>query len=204
VLGSHTAENNRSITLTIESSGINQKRSEAGLIYGATKEGSGASSQLVVDYNDTRDATDELRIIIYEHRNRSNEIENSTVPGPLGELTFTKPLTAQQANNSWVVELRADRGNETTTVVLPIGGQGSLLPSIPWPYPQIGGMALILLTPALLGGQRAETGAVVAALLGALLWWADVLPEAVNIATVAFALIVAITFKLRSRQGAVQ
>lgn len=200
VLGGYTAETTRPVELTIESVGINQLQSQGAIQYNVTK----SNGKVIGTYNDTEGKTDPLTVVIYEKNNASNEIFNDTFNNAngFGEVRISETLTSAQQNKSWVVEFRADRDGETEVITVPLGaGQDRLIPGVPFPYLEIGAIGLIITTPALMAGNRAETGAVVAAILATVMWYIDALPDMVNIATVGFALLVAVMFKLRDRGG---
>lgn len=55
-------------------------------------------------YQDPTNSTTDLRVLIYEQGNRSNELVNQTFAGPVGDKLVTVSVSDSQAEKNWVVE----------------------------------------------------------------------------------------------------
>lgn len=112
-LGSYTPEVSGTIELNIGSLNADETTTD-GVGYNVTYRNQTNGQDIKIEYNDTADATDEIRLDIYERNNESNKlVDNETFSGPFGTFAHIEPIPQQYNETTWVVELHGVRGNGT-------------------------------------------------------------------------------------------
>lgn len=189
------------ITLTVEQ--VEDKRgdfSELGYSWDARyndPDGEQAYIRFTLD-TEAKTSVDNLRLVIYERGDRSNEIYNNSF-GLVNSLVVTQPLTADQANKTWIVEWSGTVDDEAVQGSRSVGSFKTPVgvPLSDW-WAQLLGVGMLLVVGGLFGGRQSSLGAVVIALLGGMLWFIGFLPGAVAGGAVVAALVVAIAAKAKT------
>lgn len=198
LLGAHVATNDQVVTLTIQDVTIDVTNETTDVSVGFEKDAE--NNQLDFSYTDRTDNTSSIEVIIHEKDNRSNEIHNQTHVGTFGDFLLEKSVSDAQLNKSWVVRFNATRAGENVSGVYLTGNRGNVAISvIPAWVRHYASMGIILLIPTLMGGRRAETGALVATAIAGVLWWIQWLPPEVSIMSVALAATIAVGFKIGTK-----
>lgn len=155
VLGTHipTADGTKNIVVgSLEWPALNG----TGRVFDAQLEG----QDITVLYHDPGNNTTDVRLRVWELGNKSNKIydENFT-NGPYGTLQVAVSLTADQAEESWVVNYTASHDEEgELTGQVPVGGNAVGLPVDPWLLGTIGWVFVTFVT-CLYGPRTAVLGA---------------------------------------------
>jgi hypothetical protein len=198
-----TTLENETVTLTVETVEPGDGSfGDLGYAWDASFRDEEGQSPFIRYQLDTRNETsvDNLRVVIYEQGNETNEIYNNSF-GLANSVQITQPLTDDQSNKTWIVAWSGDVEDD------PVQGSrvvGSFTrPSLPIDdfWLSAGSFVLLVSIGGLFGGIRAEIGAVVVALLGSILWFIGALPGAVAGGAVVAAMAVAIFFKVRVSRG---
>jgi hypothetical protein len=198
-----TTLENETVTLTVETVEPGDGSfGDLGYAWDASFSDEEGQSPFIRYQLDTRNQTsvDNLRVVIYEQGNETNEIYNNSF-GLANSVQITQPLTDEQSNKTWIVAWSGDVEDD------PVQGSrvvGSFTrPSLPIDdfWLSAGSFVLLVSIGGLFGGIRAEIGAVVVALLGSILWYIGALPGAVAGGAVVAAMAVAIFFKVRVSRG---
>lgn len=199
ILGAHVAEATQTVTVTIQDVTIEVENLTADITVGFEKNES--NNKLTFTYNDETDNTTNLDVTIYERGNKSaNTLHDQTHAGPLGELVIDESLNSREMNQSFVVEFSGDRNDDTISGQYLTGDRGDVdITAIPDWVREFASVFAILLVPTVLGGQRAETAALVSTAIAAVLWWIRWLPAEVSILSIILAGTIAVGFKLRER-----
>jgi N-acetylneuraminic acid mutarotase len=165
-LGEYTAKSEGSIPLTIGTITW-PTPDEQGFGVNASQVNISSSPYLKFRYSDPADNTSQLTLRVHELGNASNQIYEATTQD-LGNYSDTVALP--HTNHSWVANYSAERDGSTTNGTLAVGNVDTLPVPIPekWLTPAIyiGLIALLSATPK----ASARTGAVVVAVLGAVVW----------------------------------
>lgn len=153
-----------------------------------------ADGEIVFDFemiNDNKTAED-FDLVIYERGNESNEIWNNSY-GVVESVGHTQPLSANESNNTWVVEWDATingtavGGSEIIGVEqqpFDFGGEG--IPDWLVAFIFVG---LMIGIAALASKGNAGVISMVIAAVGALLWFVDFVPDALGGGVVVLALV---------------
>jgi hypothetical protein len=208
ILGPYTAVDNQAAALSIGKltfSPTSDSVRYSAAYYNVTDSYQGQGLQKVVhfQYRDTANATDSLRVIVYEDGNRSNELLNDSYDpiDPYGTFAINETVTGANANKSWAVEFRADRpsGNgDRRDTLLAVGGTRFTIDN-----PLSGEWAGLLVVSVLgfvatLVGGVGSIGAIMTAGVAAVLWWTGYYPASGGV--VVLALLVAVMY--RTGEGA--
>jgi hypothetical protein len=140
---------------------------------------------------------DNLRLVIYERGDRSNEIYNNSF-GLVNSLVVTQPLTSTQKTKTWIVEWQGEIDGDDVQGSRSVGSFKTPVgvPLSDW-WRQMIGVGMILVVGGLFGGRKAVQGAVVLSLLGGILWFVGFLPPATAGGAVVASLVVALIAKAR-------
>lgn len=158
---------------------------------------------LEFEFADPANETENLQVNIYEHQNESNTLSGypTTFPGPLGTVSVSEPLTAAQANTSWVVDWEADRNGNDIDATRRVGETPNLFTSLPAWVRLWSSVAMILMTGGLFSRANVAVGAVVTGLTVGIFWWIGWLGTAASGATVVLGLLIAVAFWASKRGG---
>lgn len=197
VLGEYSATAAQTVILSIEEIELVIDE-ETPYTWNATQENVSGTETIKFRYNDSQDATSDLRLVIHERGNASNEIENTTHPGPFGVFTHDQQLSASQKNKTWVVEWQATRNGETITGKTVVGlDQDPLVPELDDWLKNLIAIGSIIIVGFAAGGVRMEAGAVLVALLAAMWWYVGFMPAEVSGGMIALAMAVSMSIYAR-------
>lgn len=194
VLGSYTASVSETVTLTIGEVqlGANDPTKHYQWDASFTNETGPTAKFEFVDDNGT---TTDLNVVIHEYGNKSNEVYNSTFPGPISSLTITEPLPSDKR---WVVRWEGERSGEA------ISGSRIIGPNAGWvdigldeKWTTFSSIGLLILIGGMFGGIRSDLGGVVVALVGGMLWFVGWLPSAVGGGAVVLGLAIPVLVMVR-------
>jgi len=115
---------------------------------------------LTFAYRDLADQTDELRLKIHERGNSSNVLEETTVASVNGNWTYSRSLSGDNANTSWVVDWSVDRNGQTHDGSIPVGSTGSMDVPIDGAWLQRFALLAIPIVAALASERIATYGAL--------------------------------------------
>jgi hypothetical protein len=202
VLGGFSAQSDQRAVLKIGQFSFDVNSSARGYEWDARIENvstnTGARDKLVFEYADPSNATETLDVVVYERDNESNEILNKTYTD-LGSTRFTKQLSAQDRNKTWVAYINGTRGGQTISGQQIIG-QTRLAPDVPLDpfYQQLVAVLILFTLAGVFGGVRAEAGAIVVAMTAGVLFYMSWLPNTVSAGMIVVALFVAVLYRIRS------
>lgn len=153
--------------------------------------GTNQSSVVRFAYSDAANATEEVRLTVFERGNKSNELINQTYAGPHGELGVTKTVPASSNVTNWVAEYEADRNGNTIEGQSFGGERGFLSTALPqWMQHALSIFGILLV--AGLGSQiNAPTVAVGCVFVASIAWFIGWLPAVVGGGVLVMALAVA-------------
>ncbi|WP_254544088.1 hypothetical protein [Halomarina pelagica] len=147
-----------------------------------------------VTYVDPKDLTDELTVTVYERNNPSNVLY-STTEQTLGNFSATLPLSASEANTTWMADFEITRGGETKTATVPIGA-GKYSPGVPlspfWKHTI--SVATLFVVAGLFSRSNAAAGAVILPCLAGVFWFVDWLPAEISALFILIALGLAVIY----------
>lgn len=203
LLGSYTATVSETVELTIGEVTYDADQSDTeDYEWDASQVGEDANSKIKFNFSDAEGATGDIRLEIWEYGNKSNNtIVNTTLNGPHGSTSYTEPLSAAQANKTWVVRWSADRNSEEIGAKRVLGGQGPLgivLDDL-WKHSIAAGSIFVF--AGLFGGLRKELGVIVVPVLAGIWWYIGWLPTAVGAGAIMLALTIGVLVNVRSRGG---
>jgi outer membrane protein assembly factor BamB len=202
VLGGFSAQSDQRAVLEIGQFSFDVNSSARGYEWDARIENvstnNGPRDKLVFEYADPSEATGTLDVVVYERDNESNEILNKTYTD-LGSTRFTKQLSAQDRNKTWVAYINGTRGGQTISGQQIIG-QTRLAPDVPLDpfYQQLVAVLILFTLAGVFGGVRAEAGAIVVAMTAGVLFYMSWLPNTVSAGMIVVALFVAVLYRIRS------
>lgn len=152
--------------------------------------------QLEFEFIDTEDATRNLEVTIHERGNTSNTLSGypTVYPGPLGTVSVVEPLTAAQANKTWVVEWEADRNGETIDSSMRVSEVSTPFSSLPTWVQVWASLGVILMTGGLFSRANLAVGAMTTALAIGIFWWIGWLSTIATGAGVVVGIIIAAVF----------
>jgi hypothetical protein len=116
VVGSHIPTADR--VQTVRVAGVIEELKQGNGVL-STAELDGENNTVTVAYNDPRDETNELRVVV-EERGGNQTLINETVGGPLGSYEKTVAINDSQAESDWVATVEANDGDRHRQVI-PIG-----------------------------------------------------------------------------------
>lgn len=166
-LGSFTPESDDFITLDIGNVEIGPP-DDQGFNFRAVSEAVDEDSeekQISITYRDYDEQTDQLRYRIKERHNDSNVLQDWVTISDAQEHQNTIPLDEEEEATNWVVEYEIDRGGDTITDRVPVGGVGDLDFPISGEWLAAFGMFAIVGTASLFGGALSRTGAVMVSIV---------------------------------------
>lgn len=193
VLGEYTAVNAGTVNLRVGNVEVTPDDSTT-YGYDASYLNSSGSKYLKFQFNDSTDGTTDLRLIIHEYGNESNEIENSTHAGPYGTFSFTENLSAistTAVNTTWVVKFEATRGGQTITGSAVVGKStiGNGIPIAPM-WLHVGSVGFLILLSGLVGGLvNPGAGAATISLAGGVFWHLGFLPSEIGGGAIALGML---------------
>lgn len=202
VIGAFTPIQSETVTLSAGSAQVNVDDFETPYGYNITQEEN--PDQIVVEYEDTANETERIRIVIHERFNESNVLVNTTYYDS-NSLIHQESLTANESNVTWMAELYVDRGNGWMHFRVPIsGGPTSLIPAtLDSVWLNAAGVFIMLIGGLAFSKLNLGVGAVSTALVGGLLWWLGLLGGVATGAGVVAAIAIAVVYHYRSQQGGV-
>lgn len=180
VIGSYLASDAGKVTLDVGEI-IYPKPDGSGVAFSATEVTENDQQYIRVRYNDTKGLTEQLQITIHERGNASNVLASYDQVDV--QTVMLKP-PVQQNKTSWVVNVTADRGDTTFSVVYPVGGNYRV--PLPIDATWLGTIGMVILTfiTALYQSRLATVGSIIVVLVaGAMMlfqfitiapmaWWA--------------------------------
>lgn len=207
VLGEHTVEANETVPLPIGqiewSMPENQQYNWSFSRMDHPTAGSGEALRFQI--NDTTDSTSDIRGVIHEAGNESNQLTTFSSSATAGTYVLTQPLSNDQANVTWQVEWNATRGDEDigSTGVGGFQRLGSTVPlfsAIQQLDPDWrSGIALVVIIGVgfIYSGLFASVGSLLIVGTNVVLWSIGLSPVALGITTLA--LVIAIAYRLAER-----
>lgn len=202
VIGAYTSLQSETVALSAGSAQVDIGDFETEYGYNITQQES--PDQILVEYEDTANQTERIRVVIHERFNDSNVLVNTTYDDT-NNLVHQEPLTATQSNMTWMAELYIDRGNGWMQFRVPVsGGPTSLIPSnLDSVWLNGAGVFIMLIGGLAFSRLNLGVGAVSTAMVGALLWWLGVLGGVATGAGVVAAIAIAVVYHYRSQRGGV-
>lgn len=203
VLGGYTALQN--ITIELEVGNIVITPTDRNEYDWSGEYLNGTTPKLRFKYTDPEQNTTDLRVIMYERGNRSNEVYNASHAGPFGNKTVTQMLSGSNADiNTWVIEFQATRNGESISGKMIVGPrQGVGFPMDPF-WKSVAAVALLIIVSGLLGGVKAEVGILSLPVFAGLLWYIKWLPTTVGAGAIILALFVGVLYASSGRTGGAQ
>lgn len=160
-------------------------------------------------FNDPDTDTTDLRLIIHEFGNESNEIENSTHAGPYGTFSFTEDLSAigpDAENTTWVVKFEATRGGEAISGSKVVGREtiGKGFPVAPM-WLHVGSVGFLILLAGLVGGLvNPGAGAATISATGGIFWHVGFLPPEIGGGAIALGLLLSAAWIVAVEGGGIR
>jgi len=203
VIGAYTPVQNETVSVSAGSAEINLSSSERE--YGWEISENESTNQILVEYEDTANQTESIRLTIHQRFNRSNVLVDNATFTDTNSLVHQISLTDNQSNLTWMAELYVDRGDGYMHFRVPIGsGTSSLLPdALDSVWVNGAGVFIMLISALAFSKLNVGVGAVATSLIGAILWWFGILSDVAIGAGVVAAVVVAVVYHYRTRQGVV-
>jgi hypothetical protein len=198
-LGSYTVFGPAVVPLEVGSLSF-ETGGDSGVEYSASYTNTTGQPRIQFNYTDPEGDSD-LRVVIYERNNQSNEIYNQSHSG-VSTLGINQPLTTQQQNKTWVVEFNGTDGAAQIFGQIPVAKPGGIDIGLGPLWQQTIAVGSLLILAGLFGGVRAELGAVVTALLALGWWWVGWLPAEIGGGTLVLALAIAVLWRMSTTRGA--
>lgn len=193
ILGPYTASVSETVTLTIGQLEFGAQPANDAYQWDASYHNTSNGRQVKFNYSDPLNATQNLRVVIYERGNRSNNtIYDQTHDGPFGALSVTKLIPDSQDETTWVVSWSASRNGsriQGKRVVGPNSGDFEMALAPMWKH--VASVGLLIVFAGLFGGVSATLGGGVVAVMGGFFWYIRWLPAEVGAGAVVLALAVA-------------
>lgn len=165
----------------------------------------GTTSYVQFAYADEGNRTEEIYVEIYEQGNESNVLLQNTSysAGPYGTLSVRQQVPSAYENSSWVVHYVAKRdGGANANGQEIVGPRRSVLQQLPVWLMTLISIGSILVVSGLFSQANGALGGIVAAALGGIWWYVDMLPDAVGVGVVALAMVIAGAIFMRTRGAA--
>jgi len=193
VLGAYSAPTSETVTLRPNSLEL-EFPENGGYNWNFTYDNSTGSPELRFQFADPQNETRNLRITIHEQGNTSNTLSGYpvTYEGPLGTVSISEPLTAEQANTTWTVEWEADRNGNTIDSSQRVSARPDLFNELPTWVQLWGSMGVILMTGGLFSRANLAAGAVTVGLTAGIFWWIGFLGSAATGIGVAIGLAIGV------------
>lgn len=200
MLGSYTNPISETVDLQVGSLSF-EHGNASGYLWDATYQNQTGSHQIQFNYSDSDNQTENLEVVIYERGNESNELVTKSYSGPVGEVSFTEPITENESENTWVVNFTAERGGEQISGEVLAGKQRALGTGLADIWLHSLSVGLLIVVAGLFGGLNARVGAIVVPLLAGIFWFLGMLPAAVGAGVIILALAIAIFYNVNSSRG---
>jgi hypothetical protein len=202
-LGPYAASETETVTLTVGSLSFDASDSDT-YLWSANYTDAGGSPRVRFNFTDPQDDTTDLNVVIYERGNKFNEIYNNTFAGPVGNVSASQLLTANQSDLTWVVEFEGDRGGETIEGSRVVGANTG--PGVPLDTDWKNRIAigfLIIMGGSLGAGMRVpEAAGIVISLLAGIFWQIGWLPTEVGAGAIVAGLVLSGLMLLSKSRGA--
>ncbi len=197
VIGSYTAIQSETVVIEAGESSINVPTGDVDYTWDVTKNRTG--QYILVEYLDTANQTEEIKVTVHERYNSSNVLVDNDTFTNTNELMYQIPLTNDEANTTWTAVLYIDRGDGFTRFSQPVsGGVQSLIPSeLDELWVTAIGVFILLISAMAFSQLNTGTGAVATSLVGGALYLLGVLAPTTTAAAVVIALFVSLVFKYR-------
>ncbi len=195
-LGSYSPGTAETINLQIDSrsTAIGAPETDIGFSWNAWYKSTDSGDDIMVTYTDADDVTSDLTIRVYNRRNQSQLLYERTETD-LGNLTETIPVTGDLANvSTFLVELQGSYDGQDFTVTKVVHAD-TTVGFLPGWVETAAALFITLLTGALLGGARADLGAVVVSVVAGVFWLIGWLDGVVTGSLVALGLFVALLYR---------
>lgn len=202
MLGSYTPQGDETRQLTVSAVDGELVTPDSDFRVNASYLNTSSQNYVKFGFNDTTSSTDKLTVNIHERGNTSNILlANTTFGGPLGTVSLTEPIPADQEDTEWVVNAYITQDNEVTTLTIPVGPKRPILPGMsPWLTTLIA-VASIWIVAGLFSQLNGDVGGIVVAGMGAMFWFVDFLPQGTGIGVVVLSLITAAAIFINERRG---
>jgi len=162
----------------------------------------GTTSYVEFVYMDEANSTDRVYLKIYERGNKSNTLVANTsyTAGPYGTLSVRQQVPSAYENSSWVVHFVAKRdGGANADGQVIVGPRRSVLEQLPVWLMTLISIGSILVISGLFSQANGGLGGIVAAAMGGIWWYVDMLPPEVGVGVVALSMIIAGAIFIRTR-----
>lgn len=202
VLGKFSAADSNTYTLTVEE-----------LVFDLTTDGDAVSwgfnhtdvengaDKVNFRYQDLKEQTTNVDVLIYERGNKSNELHNASYSGPFGNLSITETVPAGDENAEWVVEWNADRDTGDLDAKRAAGPLGVI--PIPTSDRLVHTMAVgfILIVGGLASQVNSAAVGVTVAGTAGIAWYIGFLPNTVAGGMIALGFLVPVLYLVQSEGG---
>lgn len=197
-IGSYTAIQNETVTLSPGAATLSFEDIERDYTWEAKE--NETSQKIIIEYQDTKNLTEEVKITIHERFNDSNVLVDNQSFTNSNEIIFQQALTNDQVNKTWVLELYVDRGDGFLHFREVIGsGARDLIPAaLDAVWRTSAGVFILLISSMAFSQLNRGVGAVATALTGGLLWFIGLLATVAIGPAVVAAIAISVAYHYRS------
>lgn len=198
VINPYTAIQSETVTVSAGSATVDIPTAERAYGWNVTMNETG--QYILVQYDDTEDQTQSIKVTIHERFNTSNVLVNNNTFST-NQLMYQVALTNAQANTTWMAELYIDRGSGYQHFRVPISsGPSTLIPvNLDAVWVQAIGVFIMLVVALAFSQLNQGVGAITTSLVGGLLWWIGLLSGTATGATIVIALGISVVFHYQQR-----
>jgi hypothetical protein len=200
VLGSYTAIQSETVTLSPESVTLNV--TELNQTYGWNVTQNNDAQKIIFEYLDTETQTQSIKFNIHERFNKSNVLINNQTFSS-NDLVYQTSLTASELNTSWTAELYIDRGDGYKHYRVPIGGgPRDIIPGIlDTVWRNATGVFIMLVVALAFSQLNVGVGAITTSAVGGLLWYIGLLNDISTAPAIVLALGISLVYHYRTGGG---
>lgn len=201
-VGHYGAPTSETVTVTVGELTFGTRESdewsfETGYLDSST---AGSGKKVVFNFSDPAGDTTDLRVIMHEHGNESNELLNRTYDGPFGTHSVSQDVPEAENSTQWVVKLRAERGGGLITGQQAAGPKRNLVPELDPFWKRATSILLLFMTMGLFSRVNAAGGIIITSLMAGMLWQTGMMPGMASGAAIMISVGVGVWLKYSQQQ----